>query len=141
VAYVVRPDQRLGCIFVRYEGDIGETDLRAVVETLAGDPALRELPRRLHDLRAARLTLSGVEVRALAERSRQLARDLGAARRSALLTPEPAVFGQARMYQSYTDGLERALGVFRSFAEAAAWLGLPDDTRDPFETSGGGRER
>lgn len=141
MAYVVRSDRELGCVFVRYEGEIGEADLSAVVEALARDPELRALPRRLHDLRAARVTLSAAEVRALAEHSRRLAGDLGTGRRGALVSAEPAVFGQARMYQSYSDGLERSLGVFRTFAEAAAWLGLPEDTPDPFEASGGERGR
>ena len=50
--------------------------------------------------------------------------------RVALVAETDLQFGIARLFQSICDPVDASISVFRSLAEAHAWLGLPPGTDD-----------
>ncbi len=69
------------------------------------------------------LNLGFPEMQRLAAFDREHRTDLGDYK-LALVVPGDFMFGLARMYQQVTDENVPQVGVFRSFAEATAWLGV-----------------
>lgn len=130
--YVLIADEGVSCLFIRYSPGSIDADLREAINAVADDPSFQRLPGRLHDFRAIEESISSDELRDVAALGRKRACDLGAPRRTAVLVPSDLQFGQARMYQAYSDDLERSLRVFRDFEGAARWLDLPCDYADPF---------
>lgn len=47
--------------------------------------------------------------------------------RSAIIAPDDLHYGMSRMFAAFAEakGLAREVGIFRTHAEAEAWLGLP----------------
>jgi hypothetical protein len=76
----------------------------------------------LFDVSAAKVDLSGEQMRQLAAYTAEEARKspIGAV---AFISTDPGAFGLSRMYQAYsaTEG-RKNVGVFRTLADAQAWL-------------------
>jgi hypothetical protein len=69
-------------------------------------------------------SLSGAEVRAIAEAAVRRSRELPYWGRMAQVVPLPAQYGLARMWEAYAgDDLAARTRIFASLDEAYAWLG------------------
>lgn len=98
-------------------GHLDDEELGSLVQRLRQDPRLEAEIDLLVDLRpVVTAEISTALVRRLAQGSAPRT-----ARRVALVTDLDVIFGLARMFQSLRGG-EVAMEVFRSFADALAWL-------------------
>lgn len=107
-------------------GELGDEDLRRHYAALATDPAFDGAYRQLGDLRE--VTCASVSATTVAEVARSDPFQPSSLR--ALVAPNPAVFGVARMYASYAEAEDKPLRVFREMAAAEEWLALPPGTGD-----------
>ena len=106
----------------------GEID----VEELEESSAL--IPHRIADLRPVeRLEIDFAGVLALAEARR--GRRFKNPFKTAIIAPDLASYGFARMYQTLNDHPQVVIAIFGEEAEAANWLGLPDlePPKDPWQ--------
>jgi hypothetical protein len=99
--------------FVVLTGNVSPADLQGVRDQIGG--AADHTPRLFIDASAARLNVSGADIRALA------ARDPHLFCRIAVYAPDPAAFGLARMYEQ-VSGDRRHVSVFSDREQALAWL-------------------
>ncbi len=140
MAHTTWIDREVGFILVRFRRPVTTKEFFSVYQKSATDPELRSAPMRLHDLREVDVDFATSDLRALAdsvEREREITVDAERhARKEAVLVASDLGFGLGRMlsvFLEYQDRPERGYGVFRSFREAADWLGLPGDYSDPTE--------
>lgn len=95
---------------------------------LAAEPAFQRTYRQVCDLRGVTaLDLSADAIRGLAQSS-----VFAVGVRRAFVASDDTSFGLARMLQTFCDIEGSEVGVFRSLAEAEAWLQLtPGDMAEP----------
>jgi hypothetical protein len=139
MARTIDVDETAGCIFVRYTPPIGVGEIIEVFEEIVADPELRAIPRRIHDLRLAPPDFESTELRAIAGRAELIRKQLSARerleRRVAAILPEDLGYGLGRMLEVFMQDTEREepqFRAFRSFREAANWVGLGDDYADSY---------
>jgi hypothetical protein len=97
----------------------GETDLEELEESSA------LIPHRIADLRPVeRLDIDFAGVLALA--TARLSRRFTNPFKSAIIAPDIARYGFARMYQTLNDHPQMVIAIFGEEAEAVNWLRLPD---------------
>ena len=133
------------CIFVRFEGEVTLDEILGVIDLLVADPAYRALHRRLHDYSRAEGTLSTPELKRLALHSRTTRSTLTQVeqeqRRSAVLLGGDLNFGLGRMTEVFAENPAGSpftdFRVFRTYADAAAFLSLPSADYDPFARDAG----
>jgi hypothetical protein len=125
------------CIFVRYTPPVGVGEIIDVMEDTFDDPELRDIPWRIHDLRIASPDFPSTELRAVAGRAELLRKLLSQRertdRRVAAIVPGDLAYGLGRMLQVFMHDSEREdpqFRVFRSFEQAAEWVGLGADHPD-----------
>jgi hypothetical protein len=107
-------------------GRLTDNDILDMKRRLAADPAFRPGMRELSDVCAVtelQVTPLGVR-RMLAIDSEQAARQTG--HRLAIVACQDEVFGMARMSEMLSPIAPSPVGVFRTYREAAAWLGIND---------------
>jgi hypothetical protein len=109
-------------VLTRAWGVLTDDDILLHKARLLADPAFRPGMRQLSDISGIdRLAVTAAGVQAMvAHDAKHAARLQGS--RLALVVPADASFGMARMYQSLGDGNAEGVGVFRTIAEAEAWL-------------------
>ncbi len=109
-------------IRIRFFGKITGGDLSAAladVEALEGGGAA--VPNRLTDLTGVSDSeVKAVDIHAAAER--RIQRRFGNRFRSAIVAPQPAQFGYARMFQVLNQHPDISIRIFADLAEATAWL-------------------
>jgi len=147
VPFTVHTDAVAGLALVRYRELHGVEEIVEAIGKLSTDPELRPLPLRVHDFRDVELHASADELRGLSRRAAASVEGRWtdgerSARRSASIAPSQLTFGLLRMLDAFLDQSVRGLDagereaddlhrVVHTFAEAAEWLGLPRDYRDP----------
>jgi hypothetical protein len=102
-----------GITFVVLSGSVSRSDLQGVRDQIGG--AGEHTPRLFIDVSAAKLKVSGTDIRELAGRDPHLFC------RIAVYAPTPATFGLARMYEQ-VSGDRRHVSVFSDRGKALAWL-------------------
>jgi hypothetical protein len=121
VSYIVDAARR--AVLTTMTDVVTVSDLEAFVATLGADPRFEPTFRHLFDCRyIAQVDVSGDDMRRLV--TNHLVRS---GTRRAIVVDDPTIFGMARMFQTLRE-LEDDEGVhiFRSLADARAWLGLVD---------------
>jgi hypothetical protein len=116
-------DDQRKIVLTRAWGTLTDEDLLLHKDRLSRDPAFTSELRQLSDIRAIErleVTTKGVGAMVAHDSRHPAQRD---AHRLALVVPNDEVFGMARMYQLMAGG-ERPVRVFRSMADAEAWLEL-----------------
>ena len=94
-------------------------------QVLLDDPDFRPDLKELSDVRGIeKLDITPDGVRQFAALDQEHGRKLGE-HRLAIVVSEAAVFGMARMYQTFTEENVQHVQVFRDMSEAREWLGLP----------------
>ena len=118
-----RIDTTLGLVQSVAAGRLTEEDLRLHQRGLASDPAFRPDLAQLWDASAVeRVELTNRCIRELAS-----ANPFGRGARRAIAAPNDLAFGIARMFEMLRAETEDEVHVFRSMAEARAWLELPPE--------------
>jgi len=120
MAYKIKEEPAF--IRVTLSGKITARDLMAALKQLeALESSSVTLPPRLVDLSEIEHSeVKAEDVQAVA--AKRKARRFPNAFRCAIVAPEPAQYGYARMFQSLTDHPDIRIRVFESMTEAEAWL-------------------
>jgi hypothetical protein len=90
-----------------------------ITNALLADPGFEETADLLVDASRGRPSLSYAEMRITAARWAML---VGRVRRIAIAAPGHVIYGLARAFQSFADNAGLTCKVFRSKADAKAWL-------------------
>lgn len=119
ISYRIDPERRL--IHTTCAGEVTLEDVWDHFETLARRPGLPERLDVLLDLRPTASLPTGKQMRSAAGSAALLSSQLvwGAC---AVIASSDALFGMARVFQAYAEGLFERVAVFRDLAEATAWL-------------------
>lgn len=117
-----RIDSKRQLILTRAWGVLTDAELLAHKERLLHDAAFDPRMPQLSDVREIeRLDVTAAGVRAMvAHDAANSERRNG--HRMALVVPMDEAFGMARMYELMGQGQDGGVGVFRTLAEAEAWL-------------------
>jgi hypothetical protein len=120
MAYKIKDEPEF--IRITFSGTLKASEMQAALKQLeAMEAASVTLPPRLIDLSdVENSAISAEDVQAVA--ARRKSRRFPNAFRSAIVAPEPAQYGYARMFQSLTDHPDIKLRVFDDLAKATAWL-------------------
>jgi len=121
IAYRIDPERQL--VLTHAWGVLTDADVLAHKGKLLRDAAFDPRMPELSDIRTIeRLDVTAAGVRAMvAHDSVHAPRSPG--RRLALVVPMDEAYGMARMYELMSQREDSRVGVFRTFAEAEAWLG------------------
>jgi len=120
-------DPSRGMVFSYATGAVSFQDFSDHQQALIRDSAFHPGLAQLADARTVTaVSLTVDEMRILARNS-----PFGAGARRAFVVAKDAHFGLARMFELMTEDHPDELRVFRSMAEARAWLNLPPETTDP----------
>jgi hypothetical protein len=130
VGFRYRIDPALGCVFTTLEGTLSDEDILGYVRSALADPEFGPGLRGLVDASSVeRLAVTRAGIEGVLDLTRDRDDRIRGAR-LALVAPQDAAFGMARMYQTLRDDPPYEIQVFRARAEALAWLGL-DETQAP----------
>ena len=117
-------DSSRGVVFTTASDSFTVDELLAHKAALLADERFRPGLKELADARGVKgLSLGPADIRRLASFDLAHKDNLGGYS-LALVVPDAAAFGLARMYQQITEANLPHVGVFRSIEEAAAWLGV-----------------
>jgi hypothetical protein len=130
--YIIKSDDALGCIFIRWSGIFSSEEGAAHYREVAGYESFQKGAHLFHDTRLVNVDVSTSEVQKVATAPSPIV-DLGVVRKVAILASSDFGFGMMRMLALMRARPGLVLDVFRDLEEAKAWLGLPADLGDPFE--------
>jgi hypothetical protein len=105
-------------------GTLTDDDVLAHRQVLTSDPQFSQTMRELSDLRQVtdfRVTVACIRAMVAADVKTVSA---GGMHKLAVVTDNDVAYGMSRMYQALDDPHIRSVGVFRTYEEAAAWLGI-----------------
>ena len=105
-------------------GVLTDEDVMAHRKALTGDPRFTPQMSELSDIRGVtdfRVTPAGIRL--------MVASDIrmvpsGRMHKLAIIADENVAYGMSRMYQTLDEPDIRSVGVFRTYEDAAAWLGI-----------------
>ena len=120
MAYKIKEEPAF--IRITFSGTLKAHELQAALKQLeAMEAACVIMPPRLIDLSEVEQSeIKAEDVQAVA--AKRKSRRFPNAYRSAIVAPEPAQYGYARMFQSLTDHPDIRIRVFDTVTEATAWL-------------------
>jgi hypothetical protein len=130
--YILKSDDALGCIFIRWSGTFSYEEGAAHYREIAGYESFQQGSHLFHDIRLVDVNVPAVEVRKVAMAASPKV-DPNIVRKVAILASSRLGFGMMRMLASMRERPGLVLNVFRDLEKANAWLGLPADLGDPFE--------
>ena len=130
--YILKSDESLGCIFIRWSGTFSSEEGAAHYREIAGYESFQKGAHLFHDTRLVDVDVPTSEVQKVATAaSPKVEPDV--VRKVAILASSDLGFGMMRMLALMRERPGLVLDVFRDLEEAKAWLGLPADLGDPFE--------
>ncbi len=130
--YILKSEDALGCIFIRWRGTFSYEEGAAHYREIAGFESFQQGSHLFHDVRLADVDVPASEIQSVAEAASPKV-TANTVRKVAILTSSDLGFGMMRMLALMRERPGLALNVFRDLEEAKAWLGLPADLGDPFE--------
>jgi len=121
-------DVSKGLLLIQFTGKLDDDAAFSVLNRLRDQGNWPDGFRRmLVDGRDASLEMTTEGVRRLAWRQNELFK-FEPGSQMALVAGSSLAYGMARMYQSHREHARLAVGVFRSLAEAHAWLGIEESS-------------
>jgi hypothetical protein len=125
-----RIDDRQGLVVTTITGNIHETELRAHAAAAMADPKVQACKRVIVDISEwVEVSVDSKVVAELAMASSDVTRAPG--RSVAIIAPADMAYGLARVFQGFRAGSHASeMLVFRSRAEAEAWLGVTPTSAD-----------
>ena len=130
--YILKSEDALGCIFIRWSGTFSSEEGAAHYREIAGYESFQQGSHLFHDVRLVDVDVPTNEIQKVATAASPKV-DPDVVRKVAVLTSSDMGFGMMRMLASMRERPGLVLNVFRDLEEAKAWLGLPADLGDPFE--------
>jgi hypothetical protein len=130
--YILKSDDALGCIFIRWRGTFSSEEGAAHYREIAGYESFQKGAHLFHDTRLVDVDVPTIEIHKVATAASPKV-DPDVVRKVAILTSSDFGFGMMRMLALMRERPELILDVFRDLEEAKAWLGLPAGLGDPFE--------
>jgi len=130
--YILKSDDALGCIFIRWSGTFSSEEGAAHYREIAGYESFQKGAHLFHDTRLVDVDVPTSEVQKVAAAASPKV-DPAIVRKVAILASSDFGFGMMRMLALMRERPGLVLDVFRDLGEAKAWLGLPADLGDPFE--------
>ncbi len=130
--YIIKSDDALGCIFIRWRGTFSSEEGAAQYREIAGYESFQKGAHLFHDTRLVDVDVPTSEVQKVAAAASPKV-DPAIVRKVAILASSDFGFGMMRMLALMRERPGLVLDVFRDLGEAKAWLGLPADLGDPFE--------
>ncbi len=130
--YILKSDDALGCIFIKWHGTFSYEEGSAYYREIAKLEGFQQGSHLFHDVRLVDVDVPTSEVRSVATAASPKVK-ANIVRKVAILTSSDFSFGMMRMLALMRERPELVLNVFRDIEEAKAWLGLPADLGDPFE--------
>ena len=130
--YILKSNDALGCIFIRWSGTFSSEEGAAHYREIAGYESFQRGSHLFHDARLVDVGVPTSEIEKVATAASPKV-DSGVVRKVAILASSDVGFGMMRMLASMRERPGLVLNVFRDLEEAKAWLGLPADLGDPFE--------
>ncbi len=130
--YVLKSDDALACIFIRWSGTFSSEEGAAYYREIAGYESFQQGSHLFHDARLVDVDVPASEIHSVA-RAASPKVDPNIVRKVAILTSSDVGFGMMRMLALVRERPGLVLEVFRDLEKAKAWLGLPADLGDPFE--------
>ncbi len=115
----------IGLVVTTGLGRVSLDDALQLIDELLVDPDFDPSHHRLLDYRGVTAVDDRVPggIREFSERVSERT-EFTAAGKTAIVTPQPAVYGVHRMFQTYAEGSPRELEVFTDLDEARRWLDL-----------------
>ncbi len=130
--YILKSEDALGCIFIRWCGTFSNVEGAAHYREIAGYESFQQGSNLFHDVRLVDVDVPVSQIQSMAKAaSPKMTATL--VRKVAILTSSDLGFGMMRMLVLMRERPGLVLKVFRDLEEAKAWLGLPADLGDPFE--------
>jgi hypothetical protein len=119
-------DAAHGVRIAEFHGVVDDDELMGAYARLVEQPDYDPTLNDMVDMRSVqRLDVTGVTLRRLVEMFAPLEpRDPPT--RLAIVAPKDHVYGLGRMYEMLSTDTPEDIRVFREYAPAAAWLGLPE---------------
>ena len=122
MTYTIDPAQHL--VLAVGTGVLTDDDVMAHRQAMTSDPRFTPQMREISDIRkvtAFQVTPAGVRIM-VASDVKMTAN--GGMHKLAIVADENVAYGMSRMYQTLGEPNIRVVGVFRSYEEATAWLGI-----------------
>ncbi len=130
--YVIKSDEVLGCIFIKWSGTFSSEEGFSHYREIAKLVPFQQGSHLFHDVRLVDVNVPASEIRNVAESSSPEV-DSHSVRKVAILVSSGLGFGMMRMLATIRERPGLVLNVFHDLEEAKAWLGLSADLGDPFE--------
>ena len=130
--YIIKSDDALGCIFIKWRGTFSAEEGFAQYRETAQLESFQQGSHLFHDARLGDFNIPNSEIRKVAEAPSPKV-DSNNVRKVATLVSSDLAFGMMRALGAFRERPGLELKVFRDLEEAKAWLGLPADLGDPFE--------
>ena len=130
--FILKSDDALGCIFIRWRGTFSYEEGVAHYREIARYESFRQGSHLFHDVRLADVNVPVSEIREVARAESPKVKSDNV-RKVAVLAQSDLGFGMMRMLAAMRERPGLILNVYRDLEDAKAWLGLPADLGDPFE--------
>ena len=130
--YILKSEDALGCIFIRWRGTFSYEEGAAHYREVAEFESFQQGSHLFHDVRLVNVDVPASEIQSVAKAASPKV-TANTVRKVAILTSSDLGFGMMRMLALMRERPELVLNVFRDLEEAKAWLGLPAELGDPFE--------
>ena len=130
--YILKSEDALGCIFIRWRGTFSYEEGAAHYREVAEFESFQQGSHIFHDVRLVNIDVPASEIQSVAKAASPKV-TANTVRKVAILTSSDLGFGMMRMLALMRERPELVLNVFRDLEEAKAWLGLPAELGDPFE--------
>ncbi len=130
--YILKSEDALGCIFIRWRGTFSYEEGAAHYREVAEFESFQQGSHLFHDVRLVNVDVPASEIQSVAKAVSPKV-TANTVRKVAILTSSDLGFGMMRMLALMRERPELVLNLFRDLEEAKAWLGLPAELGDPFE--------
>ncbi len=131
--YLLKIDEKSGCAFIKWHGVFSLDENRKFRSDTADNAAFQACTKRLHDTRGVDISVPTSVIRTVAYAD-PVTTEPFVEVRSAILVSSEMAFGMMRMFSTMYQDPRMNMRVFRNLDDAKAWLGLPADLGDPFDT-------
>ncbi len=122
--YILKSEDALGCIFIRWRGTFSYEEGAAHYREVAEFESFQQGSHLFHDVRLVNVDVPASEIQSVAKAASPKV-TAKTVRKVAILTSSDLGFGMMRMLATMRERPELVLNVFRDLEEAKAWLGLP----------------
>jgi len=122
MTYTIEPSKNL--VLTTGAGVLTDDDVMAHRKALSGDPLFSPQMREISDIRQVadfQVTPAGIRIMVAADVKMVAA---GGMHKLAIVAEGNVAYGMSRMYQTLGEPNIRSVGVFRTYEDAAEWLGI-----------------